>query len=502
MSFAALVVLGYLLGSCPWGYWVVRLVAPRGHPQGRLRQHRRHQRLADLRPLARRAGRAARRAQGLRARAARDAVRLAAPSLRASSPEPPRCSGTGGRCSSGSRRAGRWSPLAAASSSASRSWVALTAGARLARRLRDASAMRRSPRSSPASRCRSAPTCTAIRPRSSSSGSRPPRRSSSCIAPTSRRLRSGRRAASISGARRMRKALVARRRSRAALWLAPGALASGWCGGADESATDRPDIVTPSRCTPSSRFPPTRPTRSRPTPDGIADDVTSMLTWWQGQDPTRVPRFDQATFGGGNCLDISLPAAPEHRRRVRRRSAPTGCSRRSASAIALTGSRYKDYLVYYDGPSVQTNVCGVGGTQAFNTGPGFAIVLLAGLPGRADRHHRDPRAAARARGGAPGDPHACPGDSGHPCDSPTDVLYPFASGDPLSSLVLDFNHDDYYGALRVVAGHPGLALAAPPRRAGGRPLASRSRAPGRSRATCPGSTARRAARRSGIRARS
>ena len=26
MSFAALVVLGYLLGSCPWGYWVVRVV--------------------------------------------------------------------------------------------------------------------------------------------------------------------------------------------------------------------------------------------------------------------------------------------------------------------------------------------------------------------------------------------------------------------------------------------------------------------------------------------
>jgi glycerol-3-phosphate acyltransferase PlsY len=26
MSFAALVVLGYLLGSCPWGYWLVRLL--------------------------------------------------------------------------------------------------------------------------------------------------------------------------------------------------------------------------------------------------------------------------------------------------------------------------------------------------------------------------------------------------------------------------------------------------------------------------------------------
>ena len=26
MTFAALVVLGYLLGSCPWGYWLVRLM--------------------------------------------------------------------------------------------------------------------------------------------------------------------------------------------------------------------------------------------------------------------------------------------------------------------------------------------------------------------------------------------------------------------------------------------------------------------------------------------
>src|SRR5437867_12454336 len=26
MAFALLVVLGYLLGSCPWGYWLVRLL--------------------------------------------------------------------------------------------------------------------------------------------------------------------------------------------------------------------------------------------------------------------------------------------------------------------------------------------------------------------------------------------------------------------------------------------------------------------------------------------
>ena len=26
MTFAAIVVFGYLLGSCPWGYWIVRAV--------------------------------------------------------------------------------------------------------------------------------------------------------------------------------------------------------------------------------------------------------------------------------------------------------------------------------------------------------------------------------------------------------------------------------------------------------------------------------------------
>ena len=35
-------------------------------------------------------------------------------------------------------------------------------------------------------------------------------------------------------------------------------------------------------------------------------------------------------------------------------------------------------------------------------------------------------------------------DTGHPCDSPTDVLYPLTDGRPLQQQVLDFNHDDYY----------------------------------------------------------
>src|SRR5207245_2696661 len=40
---------------------------------------------------------------------------------------------------------------------------------------------------------------------------------------------------------------------------------------------------------------------------------------------------------------------------------------------------FKKYVVYYDGPSVETNVCGIGGGN-FLSGPSFAIMLLAGCP--------------------------------------------------------------------------------------------------------------------------
>jgi hypothetical protein len=229
----------------------------------------------------------------------------------------------------------------------------------------------------------------------------------------------------------------------ATLWLSPGAFAAGWCGGNQETGADRADVVTGQQihavvAIPSDAADPFAIDAGR-----IADDVNSMLTWWQGQDPTRVPRFDQAAFAGGACLDIGFV-----------RLSQTGAAYTAAGAsgmfgtitnsLAAAGSRFKDYLVYYDGPSVQTDVCGVGG-GTFNEGPGVAVVLLQGcpdVPSDAIATHELLHALGAL---PPGDPHPCPGDSGHPCDSATDVLYPFASGGPLSSLVLDFNHDDYYG---------------------------------------------------------
>jgi hypothetical protein len=234
-----------------------------------------------------------------------------------------------------------------------------------------------------------------------------------------------------------------------ALWTAPGAFAA-WCG-AGESNVDRPDVVTGQQIHAVVAIPSDAPDTFPQEANQLADDVASITSWWQGQDPTRVPRFDMATFPGGTCLDISffrLPSAT---------SAYTGASRAfnliiNELANSGFGDPYKKYLVYYPG-SVASGICGTGAGD-FPTGPGYAVVWLQGctdVPSDAVAAHEILHALGALPAGAP---NACTpatdpahvADPAHPCDSPTDVIYPFSTpGVPLTSLVLDYNHDDYYG---------------------------------------------------------
>ena len=98
--------------------------------------------------------------------------------------------------------------------------------------------------------------------------------------------------------------------SAAALWLAPGALAAGWCGNG-EAVTDRADIVTGAQVHAIVATPADAPDQFGAVANRLQDDVDSMNAWWAGQDPTRQPRFDQATFGGTTCLDISFVHLPQ-----------------------------------------------------------------------------------------------------------------------------------------------------------------------------------------------
>jgi hypothetical protein len=240
----------------------------------------------------------------------------------------------------------------------------------------------------------------------------------------------------------MRRAVVAAAAVAAALWVAPGAFAS-WCG-SGETATDRPDAVTAQQIHAIVALPSDAPDTFADNANQVADDVTSMVGWWAGQDPTRVPRFDLAVFGGSQCLDISLVRLPEPASAYAGTGADAGIDRIVHDlADAGLDDVYKKYLVYFEGPSMEDDVCGVGEGD-LSTGPSYAVVIPAGcvpVPTDTVATHELLHALGAV---PPGDPH-CPADPGHPCDSPTDVLYPTTGGEPLSAKVLDFNHDDYYG---------------------------------------------------------
>jgi hypothetical protein len=228
----------------------------------------------------------------------------------------------------------------------------------------------------------------------------------------------------------------------ASLWAAPGALAAGWCG-TGESATDRPDTVTGAQVHAVVVAPADGADNFAADANKLADDVASITAWWAGQDPTRVPRFDVATFPAGACLDISFLRLADPASALNGSSAAFDVVTSALDASGFSDA-FKDYYVYYDGPAVQADVCGTGAGE-FDQGPSFAIVWLAGCPD-VPSDSIGAHELLHAFGALPaGAPHACPGDPGHPCDSATDVLYPTTTGTPLAQLVLDFGHDDYYG---------------------------------------------------------
>jgi Divergent InlB B-repeat domain len=234
----------------------------------------------------------------------------------------------------------------------------------------------------------------------------------------------------------------------AALWAAPGAFAATWCGTAETSA-DLPDVTTGQQIHAIVIVPNDGPDTFAADANRLQSDADAMTAWWTAQDPTRAPRFDQAVFPGGTCLDISFLRLPDSSAQL---VGAGNAFRRILRDLELASfaNQYKKYYVYYDGPAVEQNICGTGAGQ-FALGPAFAIVWLQGCAdiesvavGTHELIH-----ALGALTDMTGAPHPCPGDPGHPCDSMLDVLYPQADPNrPFAQQLLDVGHDDYYA-------HPG-----------------------------------------------
>jgi len=245
----------------------------------------------------------------------------------------------------------------------------------------------------------------------------------------------------------VRKALLALLVAGAALWASPGAFAAGWCG-TEATPTDRPDVVTGRQIHAIWAVPSDGVDTFGTGSARIADDLASMTTWWAGQDPTRVPRLDEATFTTGTCLDISSVRLPDPASVFA--GDPGGAFSRLANDLAGSGfdSVYKRYVVYYDGPAIDPFTCGVGGGD-FDQGPAFAVVFTQDCLGPPPVYTDSvaTHELLHALGALPtGAPHDClPPHEFHPCDATNDVLYWLNPGTPLAQQVLDAGHDDYYG---------------------------------------------------------
>ncbi len=175
----------------------------------------------------------------------------------------------------------------------------------------------------------------------------------------------------------------------------------------------------------------------------MQSDAEQIDAWWRGQDSTRTPRNDVTTFSCGTQLDVTTV------RSTRSGAELTPISGRFAAIVDTLGragftSSLTKYLVYYDGPIDDDNICGQGGSD----GSGFGVAVVyyrscAGVSTAAVAAHEFLHTIGAVPSAAPND---CPGDdSGHTCDDQSDLMYPAIGGEPLSAKVLDPGRNDYYG---------------------------------------------------------
>jgi Divergent InlB B-repeat domain len=235
------------------------------------------------------------------------------------------------------------------------------------------------------------------------------------------------------------------------LWAAPGGVAQAatWCG--TVAPTDRaPQLPAGQSVHAVYAVPSDLPDRSPQIAQQLLDDAERIDAWWRREDPSRTLRFDLFPFPCGAQLDVTIVRVPQSSSSLRPVNGRFESILGAMTAAGLT-SRYEKYLVYYDGPTDPLpsgfQVCGQGGQLP--GGLGVSMVYLGacqGVPTGPTAAHE----ILHGLGAVPiGAPHACPdGDTAHVCDTESDIMYPFASGEPLDALVLDAGRDDYYA-------HPG-----------------------------------------------
>jgi hypothetical protein len=248
--------------------------------------------------------------------------------------------------------------------------------------------------------------------------------------------------------------------------------AAGWCGGAEETAVDRPDIVGGAEIHVVYA-------RAADVPDHFAEDAPKIVrdlagvdAWWRGQDPTRTPRFDFAPFlfcdSKFGTLDISSVQLASTNATygslgLEAFTQQVGSELTAAIQAANPGQQFmtgKKYLVYLDAADSFAGQCGVTSGDRDRSGPSWPSIVelqpAPGADGSCDTGLFGSGSGYPAATAAhelvhnfdmplPIRPHACFLAPEHVCDSSVDLM--FGGNPPVSSITelhLDVGHDDYY----------------------------------------------------------
>jgi hypothetical protein len=221
-----------------------------------------------------------------------------------------------------------------------------------------------------------------------------------------------------------------------------GSAAAAWCGTA--SQTDRaPNLIAGNPIHWVYMIPSDGPDDLATLGSIMQADAEQIDAWWRREDPVRTPRNDLTTFSCGTQLDVTTV-------RMTQTGAQLAPLQGRFAAVAETledngfRSPFTKYVVYYDGPTTNANICGQGGSEG--SGFGVAAVYIracVGVSTAAVAAHEFLHTAGAVSSRAPGD---CDGErSGHVCDDERDLMYWRVGGVPLTEKLLDVGRNDYYG---------------------------------------------------------
>jgi len=218
--------------------------------------------------------------------------------------------------------------------------------------------------------------------------------------------------------------------------------AATWCGTASES--DRsPNVVAGHPVHWVYAIPSDGQDQLSTIASVMQTDAEQIDVWWRGQDTTRAPRNDLTQFACGQQLDITTVRLALSASQLAPLSGRFAAMFNALGAAGLRSS-FTKYLVYYDAPVDDDDICGQGGSDS--SGFGLAVVYPQSCAGVSTADVGAHELLHTLGAVPPGAPNHCPDENdAHTCDDPNDLMYPTTDLVPLSTKTLDPGRNDYYG---------------------------------------------------------